>query len=102
MQPTTPLQKDLAETWAQNGYSQEIIDAAIALMNNPNPESSREKDEWLKIPDLKFLECVYRFTNPGHRSTLDSKNRKEEVLMDITRGITFAMFEQDGFLHWER
>lgn len=100
MQPTTQLQKDLAATWAQNGYSQEIIDAAIKLLNNQNPESSDEKDEWLVIPDFKFLKCVDAYMNIDYKDTLTEDKRMLQE--DIKGKVSFCLWESKGELRWDR
>lgn len=93
------LSENLSLAWSTEGYSQEQIDAAIDCIDvNKDPHS----EKWIKLPDIKFLDCVKEYTDRVYAIGLEPGPVRADVQKDIEAGVTFALWEEEGRLLWER
>lgn len=98
--PKDVLQVVLKYIWTANGYSEELINEVFRSMNTI--EVSDELANWVKLPDFNFLQGVFEHTNARWHYIFQEKEANDRLQKDIAAGVTFAFYEQDGKLCWER
>jgi hypothetical protein len=94
------LKTQLRKSWMDNNYSPELIERVIEIIDNP--DKLDDESQWIEIPNFNFLECVKHVTSPVYEEIFVDPIRKDEVNNDIISGVTFAIYEKDGELFWER
>ena len=97
----TDLQKKLKERWGENGYPVEKIQEVFKFMDDVNEHD--HSDNWVSVPSMHFLTCVNDLTHGSLNYIFQEDGPALANLdYDIKTGVTFAFYEKEGVLAWER
>lgn len=96
----TELQQKLKECWIENGYPVEKIQEVFKFMDEINEND--HSDNWVAVPSMHFLTCVSDLTHGSLKYIFQEETAQANLDYDIKTGVTFAFYEKEGVLAWER
>ncbi|OOG19149.1 hypothetical protein BWD42_04155 [Sphingobacterium sp. CZ-UAM] len=96
----TDLQKKLKDRWIENGYPVEKIQEVFKFMEDINENDHSNK--WVVVPSMHFLTCVSDLTHSSLKYSFEEKTAQANLEYDIESDVTFAFYEKEGVLAWER